>query len=104
MTIGTATVRATVSWFAKLTVDRIRAHGGGPVLQGAGRQPRRDRNPGLPHPPRARDRHGGGLLRGRPRLAPRPGCGRGVPRRTGYARRELPARRADPRRGPARGG
>ena len=36
------------------------------VRQGAGRKPRRDRDPDLPHAARDGDRLGGGLLRGRP--------------------------------------
>ena len=43
------------------------------------------------------------LLRGRPRLAARALRGRGVPRRPGRARRELPEPGTDPRRGEALG-
>ena len=54
--------------------------------QGPHRQPGRDRRPGHPRLPGARHRHGGGVLRARPRGAARPA-----------GRRGLRARRARPR-------
>ena len=67
--------------------------------QSPGREPRRDRDPHLPHAPRARHRLGRRLLRRRPRCAPR----RATPTRpsrsaAATAGRELPRRREAARR------
>ena len=66
-------------------------------------QSRRDRDPRVPHAPRARDRDGRRLLRGRSRPAPRRRCGRGVPARAGAGERVVPSCRED-RRGRRSGG
>ena len=50
-TIGTAMARASVSWSARLTPGRIGRNGR--VLEGAGGEPRRDRDSHLPHAARS---------------------------------------------------
>ena len=65
-TTGTASARATVSWSGEgHRSGRIR--GAMAPSQGSRRQPRRDRDPRLPHAARARHRLGRRLLGGRPR-------------------------------------
>ena len=64
------------------------------------RQPWRDRRPRHPGRPRARHRHGGGVLRARPQRPPRPPRRRGLRARRPDGGRELPQHRGDPRRHP----
>ena len=100
--MGTATARASVNWSGSVTVGGEYASDAS-FLEGARGEPRRDRNPRVPHAARARDRVRRRVLGGRPGGRARARGGRGVPRRARPCGRELPpGRRA--RRHRAAGG
>src|SRR6478609_4395700 len=84
-TTGTASARTRVSWSGSVTVrGEYAAHAS--VLEGARRQPRRDRDPHLPHAARARDRLRRRLFGRRPDEAYRLGPG---PATESYLRGDL---------------
>ena len=67
------------------------------VLEDPHRQPRRDRLPGHPHRPPARDQDRRRVLGGRRARAARPRRRRGLPHRPGRGKGKLPSRRSHPR-------